>query len=208
MVNTDLAELRKKLEAPFMQTYKGKEYHACKWLPKQANKEGNKFMCIAYLDREQVISRLNDCFFDKWQFHVKQSTAGAVYSELSVLIDGEWITRSDVGLEYNTDKTGKKIDKQDKEKSALTDSLKRCAMQFGIGLYLNDMPNKFVPAIIGSNGKAQPCDDHKKVLYGDQLHNFINLNMSKGRGLLYGMLVDMPELWNREDIKKLWDDLK
>lgn len=196
---TDLVELRKKLEAPFMEEYNGKKVHTCKWLPKQAVSNNTKFMCIPYIDRTMVFNRMDDVFgTDGWHSNLKELRDGSFLCELSACINGVWVTKTDVGTKTAVEA----------EKGAASDSIKRAATQYGIGRYLNDLPNKYVPAKINVKGKAEPTDDHGKPLYGDQLHNFINRNMSLGHGLLYSVLVVMPELYKREDVKKLWNDLK
>ncbi len=195
----DLKELQKRLEAPFMQKYEGKEFHACNWKPQVAVSNNTKFMCVPFVDRSQVFARLDDVFTPSgWQTQLKEITNGNFICELSVFIDGVWVTKTDIGTQS----------KEEPEKGAATDSIKRAASQIGIGRYLDSLPTKFVPAIVGTNGRAQPCDDQKKVLFGDQLSNFINLKMSKAQGLLYTMLIEMPELYKRDDIKKLWEELK
>jgi hypothetical protein len=195
----DLEELRKKLEAPFTRKVNGREIPCIKWLPKTVvgpNKD--KFICIPFLDKNMVTQRLDDVFgIDGWQDKPMLQADGTVFNELSVLINSEWITRGDVGTKSQVEK----------EKGAATDSLKRAAVKFGIGRYLSELPATFCPAKVGSNGKHSPVDDKGRPLYGNNLSNYIN-GQSIGQGLLYQLLKEIPSLWKRDDVKKLWEDLK
>jgi hypothetical protein len=61
-----------------------------------------------------------------------------VVCKLSLRIDGEWITKADVGAPSDQDDEG------DKTKAAFSDGLKRAAVQWSIGRYLYALPRVWV----------------------------------------------------------------
>jgi hypothetical protein len=191
-------EIQKKLAAPFMKTVNGKEYPAVKWLPKDTKSNAGKIMCVPFVDRELVINRLNDVMgVDGWQFEVKREADGTKTGTLSLLIGNDWISRSDTGTPS----------KNEGEKGSTSDALKRAATHFGIGVYLYSIGNKWINSKPNSKGKAQPVDNSGRFLYGDQVSSFLN-GMSTEQGALAQLLTLQPDLWKREEIKKLWNEFK
>lgn len=183
MSKKTIEEIQKELAAPFIKEINGKEYPAHKWLPKTASRDGSKMMCIAYLDRDLVIQRLNAVLgVDGWQFDIKELSDGSKVGTLSICVNGVWVDKSDVGTKTQIEG----------EKGSATDALKRCATLFGVGTYLYNLGNRWVPSKPGSNGKAQPCIDGK-FLYGDDLTNYIN-GMSTAQGLFYQIMQLRPDL--------------
>ena len=195
-----MENIKKQLEAQFTKKVNGVEYPAIKWLPKTlVGKNKDKCICIPYIDKNMVSQRLDDVFgVSGWMDDVKRQDDGTYLCQLSVKIDDKWVTRSDVGTESN----------MEKEKGASSDSFKRAAAKFGIGRYLSELPTRFCKAkILNEKGKFVPVDDSGRQLFGDNLSNHMN-GLSVGQGLLYQLISEMPELWQRDDVKKLWNDLK
>ena len=62
---------------------------------------------------------------------------------LGLKLDGEWIWRSDGAGDTNFEA----------DKGALSDSLKRAGVAWGIGRYLYDLKNTYVPCEVSDNGK-------------------------------------------------------
>jgi len=88
-------------------------------------------ICLAYLTNRAIQQRLDDtCGPDGWQNRFEAGPMGGVVCGISLRNDdGEWITKWDGA------------DARDFEpvKSALSDSMKRAACQWGIGRYLYDL---------------------------------------------------------------------
>ena len=57
---------------------------------------------LDYIDSRQVMSLLDAVVGpENWKDHYRE-VAGKVYCDLSIRVDGEWITKSDCGSESNT----------------------------------------------------------------------------------------------------------
>lgn len=97
------------------------------------NADKTKGIALAYLNSRDVMKRLDDVLgIDGWQCkHIGYGQR--VICELSCKIGGQWITKSDGAGE--TDVEG--------DKGAISDSLKRAAVLFGVGRYLYYLPNKW-----------------------------------------------------------------
>jgi hypothetical protein len=78
-------------------------------------------------NRQQRKDRV--CGFD-WQDSYEILHDGCVLCRLRIEVDGQWIERADVGSPSDQKDAG------DKMKAAVSDSLKRAARKFGVGLYL------------------------------------------------------------------------
>lgn len=96
-------------------------------------KEPKSAIALAYIDARDVMERLDEVFGMNWQCrytHAEQKTI----CEISVLIDGVWITRANGAGDSDIEA----------EKGAISDAFKRAAVLFGIGRYLYDLPNEWV----------------------------------------------------------------
>lgn len=108
-----------------------------KWLPKVV--QGNRAMAIAYVDARAIVGRLDGVLgLGGWQEEYEYLSNGCMLCKLTCLIDGNWITRADVGG------PSKQKDVADQCKSACSNSLKRAAVKFGIGRYLYQLPIQWV----------------------------------------------------------------
>lgn len=193
METKSIKQIQNELAAPFTKEVSGKIYPAHKWKPQAASRDGKKMMCIAYLDRDLVIQRLNSVLgVDGWQFDVKELSDGSKVGTLSIKVNGMWIDKSDVGTKTAVEG----------EKGSVTDALKRCASLFGVGTYLYNLGSRWVDAMPGGNGKPQPCNNGK-ILYGDDLSNYIN-GMSSAQGLMYQIFSLRPDLKEDQEAKNLW----
>ncbi len=96
----------------------------------RVTKKKDKATALAYLDARDVMQRLDEVFgVGGWQ--CKYPFKGCC--ELSVKIDGEWITKSNGAGESAIEA----------EKGQYSDSFKRAAVLLGIGQYLYDAPNNW-----------------------------------------------------------------
>jgi Rad52/22 family double-strand break repair protein len=103
---------------------------------------GTRGQFLAYIDARDVFNRLDAVLgLSNWQSQIKwiNPDQSAVVS-LSVRIDGEWITREDIGYPNNP---GEGVESEPL-KAAVSDAVKRAAVHFGIGRFLYDMPAHWV----------------------------------------------------------------
>lgn len=199
-------QIQEELSAPFVKKIGDKTYPDLRWKPDR--KAGNdKMICIPYIDRTLVINRLNEVLgIDGWQFEYIRESDGSKTGSLSIKVDDKWYTRMDTGTEKTS--TGRGMtDKTEKEKASTSDALKRCATQFGVGTYINDVANVFIDAKMNTSNKLTPCDKNGRFLYGSSLHDFCN-NLSTAQGYLAQLLRYMPDLYQRDYIQELWEELK
>lgn len=116
-------------------------------------------MVLVYIDARTCQEELDEKFGDmNWQF-TWTTTAGhdyAVHGELRVKAeDGAWLSREDVGYPQEMKMKGN-VNDSEALKDAVSDALKRCAVQFGIGRFLYDAPTLFTYEVeTYSNGKVK-----------------------------------------------------
>lgn len=178
-------EIFKRLTAPFtIVGSDGKIYHDHKW--KMQSKNG---LCVPYITSAQVSQRLNDVLgFDGWNNMLIETTGKFIICELTIIIDGKNITRSDVGTpsDYNG------------EKGQASDALKRAASRFGIGAYLRDIGNIKLNTV-NKSGKTYPATQNGEALLdGEMLSSYINQTHP-----LRAKLTEIYNYLSKEDQKKL-----
>jgi len=119
---TDTKDIRAALSEPFAAT-------EVKWKPQSV--KGNRALAVCYIDARLVMDRLDEVFGPGgWQDEYTPLPNKTVLCRLSVKIDGEWVSKQDVGSE------SEQPDEHDRTKAAFSDALKRTAVKFGIGRYL------------------------------------------------------------------------
>lgn len=100
--------------------------------------KGNRALAVAYIDARMVMERLDAVVgVECWADNYHMIPEGGVECRLSVLIAGQWITKTDVGA------PSEQPDPGDKLKAAYSDALKRAAVKFGVGRYLYDLPQQW-----------------------------------------------------------------
>ena len=120
-----MENLLEKLKAPFP----AENVH---WRVGATTKDKSKAIPLAYLDARDVMQRLDDVFgLSGWQ--CRYPFKGCC--EISVFVDGEWVTRSNGAGETQVEA----------DKGQYSDAFKRAAVLFGIGQYLYDVPNVWMP---------------------------------------------------------------
>lgn len=123
-----MTDIFDKLAAPFRPD-------AIHWRAQSMNQAGDSAMALAYIDARDVMARLDETVGPaNWQDCYEETPKGRIICTLRLRIDGEWIAKSDGA--GSTDVEG--------DKGALSDALKRCAVKWGIGRYLYDMPTPWV----------------------------------------------------------------
>lgn len=125
---------------------------AYKWRTQEAREHGAN--CVAYVDARQVMSLLDEVVgAANWQDHYRE-VAGNVYCDLSIKIEGEWVTKSDCGAESNIEA----------EKGQASDAFKRAAVKWGIGRFLYELPIVRIKEVIkNKGGKYVPAHNGKQI---------------------------------------------
>jgi hypothetical protein len=99
---------------------------------------GNFGQTLDYIEGHAVIQRLNDAFDGQWSFSVKSHEI----LESEVVILGELMAEGIVKMQFGSSSitraknSGEIISLADDLKAASTDSMKKCATMFGVGLHL------------------------------------------------------------------------
>lgn len=97
-----------------------------------ANDNGARALALAYIDARDVMDRLDSVVGPaNWQDSYVETAKGRLICQLSIRVDGEWITKSD----------GAGDTAVEGEKGAMSDAFKRAAVKFGIGRYLYSLGN-------------------------------------------------------------------
>jgi hypothetical protein len=97
--------------------------------------EASKGIALAYIDARDVMHRLDEVFgLEGWQDSYSETPSGRLICSISVMINGEWVRKSDGA--GDTDVEG--------EKGAISDAFKRAAVKLGIGRYLYELGTTWV----------------------------------------------------------------
>ena len=120
---------------------------AVHWRAQTVTKDGTKALALAYLDARDVMDRLDEvCGPENWQSRYVETPKGRVLCEIGIKVGDEWIWKSD----------GAGDTAVEGEKGGISDSLKRAAVQWGIGRYLYRLKAPWVPCQCSEwNGKKQ-----------------------------------------------------
>jgi Rad52/22 family double-strand break repair protein len=100
--------------------------------------KGNRALALAYVDARAIMDRLDEVLgVENWQDRYELLPDNSVMCRLRVRIDGQWISKSDVGS------PSEQPDGGDRLKAAFSDALKRTAVKLGIGRYLYRLPQQW-----------------------------------------------------------------
>lgn len=100
---------------------------------------GERALAVAFIDARTVMDRLDEVVSPgDWRDTYRVQANGTVICGLSIRVNGELVTKFDVGGRSDQDDDG------DKEKAAFSDALKRAAVKWGIGRYLYSLPKQWV----------------------------------------------------------------
>lgn len=125
-----LSDIQKRLQAPF-------PAHLVTWKPGSMNKEKTRALMMAFIDARAVMDRLDAICPNDWSFEAAEvpgARVPTVRGTLTVL----GVSRTDFGEGDPSSDAGNSY------KAANSDALKRCAVHFGIGRYLYDLPKYWV----------------------------------------------------------------
>lgn len=97
--------------------------------------KGNRALALAYIDCRVIQDRLDAVLgVENWMDEYEILTDGSVMCRLKLRLNGDWVTKTDVGSPSEQPDSG------DRLKAAFSDALKRAAVKFGIGRYLYRLP--------------------------------------------------------------------
>lgn len=105
------------------------------WKPVKFTKDRKRAMAVPYLTNRAIMDRLDEvCGPANWMNRYAEGPGGGVLCGLSIRVDGEWITKWDGAS--NTD--------IEAVKGGLSASMRRAAVQWGIGRYLYRLPAQWI----------------------------------------------------------------
>lgn len=149
--NEALADILTKLAAPFPQ-------ESIHWRAQTVSRNGNKALALAYLDARDVMERLDTMCPHGWESEHYDCGSGRMGCKIGI-----WITPD--RILWRSDGAG--ATQVEAEKGAFSDALKRAAVSWGIGRYLYDLGNTWVPCEAKENGKDN---------YGNTKWRFVKFN--------------------------------
>lgn len=122
-------EIMKKLQEPF-------PAEDIEWRVGSTNSDKTKGIALAYVTNRAIMNRLDSIFGPfGWKNEFREWKGTSQLCGLSVKIDGEWITKWDGADDSQTEAV----------KGGLSDAMKRAGYQWGIGRYLYNLENSWVP---------------------------------------------------------------
>jgi hypothetical protein len=127
---TDLQKAMQELQKPF-------PAQDIEWRVQRVVKtsKGNKAVVLAYVTNRAIQNRLDEVFgIGNWKNEFKEWRENGVLCGISVKIDGEWVTKWDGAEETQIEAV----------KGGFSGSMKRAAVQWGIGRYLYNLDETWV----------------------------------------------------------------
>ncbi|TCL40029.1 Rad52/22 family double-strand break repair protein [Anaerospora hongkongensis] len=122
-------DIKKKLQEPFLPS-------EVEWRVGATTADKLKGIALAYVTNRAIQTRLDEVFGPfGWKNEYREWKANSQLCGISILHNGEWITKWDGANDSATEAT----------KGGLSDSMKRAAVQWGIGRYLYELENEWVP---------------------------------------------------------------
>ena len=125
------------------------------WRPGSLTKTKDKAQALAYIDARDVQNRLDEVLGFDWEMRHYAVGNDHVCCEITLTLptgkkvtrtNGCWVGNVDVVTTKDGKVDSKEEDRADREaKWALSDAFKRAAVMFGVGKYLYDMPNPYMP---------------------------------------------------------------
>jgi hypothetical protein len=113
--------------------------HTVSWRAQMVTKArngGHAALALAYIDARDVMERLDSvCTPVNWQSEHFDAGNGKLGCRIGIFVDGLWIWKSDGAGDTDFEA----------EKGAFSSALKRAAVSWGIGRYLYDIGNVWVP---------------------------------------------------------------
>lgn len=164
-----------------------------KWRVQSTTKDSKWDIVVPYVDARQVQQRLDDVVLPQnWQNTIELESGTA---SISILINGEWIGKSDIGTDSAVEK----------EKGKASDAFKRAAVLWGMGRDIYSIGSKMLSHNVE---KKRPMTAKGDILWTpDQLTIYMN-GLNTSLGLLSQFWSENKELHADEKFKALVVALK
>lgn len=121
------------------------------WRVGATSGDKTKGIALAYIDARDVMHRLDSvCGPENWQCDYPWSDGKRLVCRVGVRIGNEWIWKANGAGDTDVEA----------EKGAMSDAFKRAAVLWGIGQYLYDLTNIWVP--LEAAGKSYKFSDQTK----------------------------------------------
>ncbi len=105
------------------------------WRVQSQTKDGQKIIVVPYITNRCVMQRFDDQFgWAGWQNEIKEIEGGFLCTITATLPGGELVKKTD-----GASRTG-----IEPVKGGISDAMKRCAVQFGLGRALYDFPKVLI----------------------------------------------------------------
>jgi hypothetical protein len=125
----DSAEIMKRLQEPFPP-------EDIEWRVGSTNGDKTKGIALAYVTNRAIMNRLDTIFGPfGWKNEFREWKGTSQLCGISIKVEGEWITKWDGADDSQTEAV----------KGGLSDAMKRAGYQWGIGRYLYNLENMWVP---------------------------------------------------------------
>ncbi|MFG7387956.1 Rad52/Rad22 family DNA repair protein [Lactococcus lactis] len=129
------------------------------------SKQGKPWaMVLAYMDNRAVQERFDEVFgIAGWKNEFKTAPDGGTLCGISVKFGDEWVTKWD----------GAENTQVEAVKGGLSGSMKRAAVQWGVGRYLYDLPTSFAQTSLEkTDGWNKVYDKKQERTFGGIIHSF------------------------------------
>lgn len=134
-------ELERELAAPFPHGFVD---WRVKIKPRNPQDGKGDAMCLAYLDARAVQHRFDEvCGIAGWQCKHRDGGDGRLTCSIGVFVNGEWVWKSDGAGDRQASQG---LSEQDANKGDYSDAFKRAAVAWGVGRYLYNLGNTWLPA--------------------------------------------------------------
>lgn len=168
----------------------GRIYPDLRWRPVGGDSFG------AYIDARQAINRLNEVLgIDGWSNQLIETSASGLICELSLIIEGVQITKSNVGTKSN----------KDPEKGQASSAIKRAASVFGVGSYIYGI----APVKLTKKGQFFVTDKGDVLDTNEKWSSYINFKnpyKAKLSEVFYSFSEDKRKELN-DSFKLIWNSL-
>lgn len=109
--------------------------HEIEWRVQSQTKDGQKIIVVPYITNRCVMNRFDEQFgWSGWQNDMREIDGGFLCTITATLPDGQQVSKTD-----GASRTG-----IEPIKGGISDAMKRCAVQFGLGRALYDFPKVFI----------------------------------------------------------------
>ncbi len=109
--------------------------HEIEWRVQSQTKDGQKIIVVPYITNRCVMQRFDEQFgWSNWQNEIKEIDGGFLCTITVTLQGGQVVKKTDGASRTDIEPV----------KGGISDAMKRCAVQFGLGRTLYDFPRVFV----------------------------------------------------------------